>query len=85
MWVGQVAARQLAAGQALRQSMVRPPQLFRAGAQVKVVAQGPGYAVSSAGQAMSAGAVGQIVRIRMDNGKIVSGTVSDSGTVVVTL
>lgn len=85
MWVGKVAARQLVAGQALRQSMVRPPQLFRAGAQVKVVAQGPGYAVSSAGQAMSAGAAGQIVRIRMDNGKIVSGTVSDSGTVVVTL
>jgi flagella basal body P-ring formation protein FlgA len=85
MWVGQVAARQLVAGQALRQSMVRPPQLFRAGAQVKVVAQGPGYAVSSAGQAMSAGSAGQIVRIRMDNGRIVSGTVNDSGTVIVTL
>ena len=85
MWIGQVAARQLVAGQALRQTMVRPPQLFRAGAQVKVIAQGPGYAIASAGQAMSAGAVGQIVRIRMDNGRIVSGTVSDVGTVVVTL
>lgn len=85
MWIGQVAARQLVVGQALRQTMVRAPQLFRAGAQVKVVAQGPGYAVSSAGQAMSAGAAGQIVRIRMDNGRIVSGTVSETGTVVVTL
>jgi len=28
-WVGQVASRQLLAGQALRQSMVRPPELFR--------------------------------------------------------
>jgi flagella basal body P-ring formation protein FlgA len=85
MWVGQVAARQLVAGQALRQSMVRPPQLFRAGAQVKVVAQGPGYAVTSAGQAMSAGGVGQTVRIRMENGRIISGTVNESGTVVVAL
>lgn len=85
MWVGQVAARQLVAGQALRQTMVRPPQLFRAGAQVKVIAQGPGYAVTSAGQAMSAGAAGQIVRIRMDNGRIVSGTVNEVGTVVVAL
>lgn len=85
MWVGQVAARQLSAGQALRQTMVRPPQLFRAGAQVKVIAQGPGYAVTSAGQAMSAGAAGQIVRIRMDNGRIISGTVSEAGTVVVGL
>lgn len=85
MWVGQVAARPLVAGQALRQSMVRAPQLFRAGAQVKVLAQGPGYAVTSAGQAMSAGVAGQIVRIRMDNGRIISGTVNESGTVVVAL
>lgn len=85
MWVGQVAARQLVAGQTLRQTMVRAPQLFRAGAQVKVIAQGPGYAVSSAGQALAAGSAGQIVRIRMDNGRIVSGTVNETGTVVVPL
>lgn len=85
LWMGQVAARSLAGGQALRQSMVRAPQLFRAGVQVKVVAQGPGYAVTSAGQAMMAGAVGQIVRIRMDNGRIISGVVSESGTVDVAL
>jgi flagella basal body P-ring formation protein FlgA len=85
MWVGQVAARSLAGGQALRQSMVRAPHLFRAGAQVKIVAQGPGYAVTSAGQAMTAGAAGQTVRIRMDNGRIVSGTVSENGTVDVAL
>ena len=85
LWVGQVAARQLVAGQALRQSMVRAPQLFRAGAQVKVVAQGQGYAVASAGQAMSAGSAGQVVRVRMDNGRIISGTVGDDGTIDVTL
>ena len=83
--LGQVPAPPLVAGQALRQSMVRPPQLFRAGAQVKVLAQGPGYAVASAGQAMSAGVAGQTVRIRMDNGRIISGTVNESGTVVVAL
>jgi flagella basal body P-ring formation protein FlgA len=59
--------------------------LFRAGAQVKVVAQGPGYAVTSAGQALTAGAVGQTVRIRMENGRIVSGIVNEGGTVDVTL
>ncbi len=85
LWVGQVAARQLVAGQALRQSMVRAPQLFRAGAQVKVVAQGQGYAVASAGQAMSAGSAGQVVRVRMDNGRIISGTVTEDGTINVTL
>lgn len=85
LWVGQVASRQLLAGQALRQSMVRPPQLFRAGTQVRVVAQGPGYVVTSAGQALSAGAAGQTARVRMDNGRIISGTVSEDGTVDVPL
>lgn len=84
-WVGQVAARQLRAGQALRQSMVRAPELFKAGAQVRVVVQGPGYAVTAAGQALGAGAVGQSVRVRMENGRIVGGTVADNGSVQVPL
>ncbi len=84
-WIGQVAARPLMAGQTLRQGMVRAPELFRAGAQVRVTVQGPGYVVTSAGQALGAGAVGQMVRVRMDNGRIISGTVSEDGTVSVAL
>lgn len=85
LWVGQVAARPLRAGQALRQSMVRAPHLFAVGAQVRVLAQGPGYAVTASGQAMSAGAAGQTVRVRMANGKVVSGTVDQDGSVASTL
>ena len=85
LWVGQVAVRSLLAGQALRQSMVRTPHLFKTGAQVRVLAQGPGYAVSASGQAMGAGAVGESVRVRMANGKIVSGLVNEDGTVTGTL
>lgn len=84
-WIGQTATRQLMAGQALRQSMVKAPNLFKAGAQVRVAAQGPGYAVTSAGQALSAGSVGQTVRVKMDNGRIVSGIVAEDGTVTITL
>jgi flagella basal body P-ring formation protein FlgA len=80
-WVGQVASRQLMAGQAVRQSMVRAPHVFRTGAQVRVVAQGPGYAVTSSGQALSNGAVGQTMRIRMGNGRIISGIVNEDGTI----
>ncbi|MFZ3125909.1 MAG: flagellar basal body P-ring formation chaperone FlgA [Acidovorax sp.] len=80
-WVGQVAARQLMAGQAVRQSMVRAPHVFRTGAQVRVVAQGPGYSVTSSGQALSNGAVGQTIRIRMGNGRIISGIVNEDGTI----
>ncbi len=81
MWVGQVASRQLLAGQTLRQSMVRAPHMFKVGAQVRVVAEGPGYAVTAMGQAMAAGAVGQTVRIRMTNGRIISGIVDETGAV----
>ena len=85
MWVGQTAARQLLAGQTLRQSMVRAPHLFKVGAQVRVVAEGPGYAVTATGQALVAGAVGQTVRIRMANGRIITGVVDESGDITAAL
>jgi flagella basal body P-ring formation protein FlgA len=81
LWVGQVAARPLQAGQALRQSMVKPPQLFTHGTQVRVQVQGPGFAITAAGQAMSAGVVGQTVRVRMTNGRIIQGIVLQDGTI----
>ncbi|MDF1485799.1 flagellar basal body P-ring formation chaperone FlgA [Ramlibacter sp. H39-3-26] len=84
-WVGKVAAKPLAAGQALRQTMLKPPQLFAAGAQVRVVASGSGFSVASEGQALGAGLLGQPVRIRMDNGRIVSGTVLEDRSVLIVL
>lgn len=85
LWVGQIATRTLMTGQTLRQGMVRPAQVFQAGAQVRVVAQGAGFQVSAEGQALSAGIVGQIARVRMDNGRVSSGTVLDTKTVKIDL
>ena len=81
LWLGQTATRPLTTGQALRQGMVRPAQVFQAGANVRVLAQGPGFIVSADGQALSAGIVGAQARVRMDNGRILSGQVLDSRTV----
>lgn len=85
LWVGQIATRQLTTGQTLRQSMVRPAQVFQAGAQVRVLAQGPGFQISSDGQALSAGVVGQVARVKMENGKVSAGTVLDVKTVKIDL
>ncbi|MDR7308550.1 flagellar basal body P-ring formation chaperone FlgA [Rhodoferax saidenbachensis] len=85
LWVGQTATRLLSAGQALRQGMVKPAQVFQAGASVRVVAQGPGFQVSSDAQALSAGVVGQQARVRMDNGRVTSGMVLDVRTVRIDL
>ncbi len=80
-WVGKVAARSLGAGQALRQSMLRAPRLFEAGAQVRVRSQGGGFAISGSGQAMTAGGAGDSVRVRMPNGKMITGIVNAEGLV----
>lgn len=80
-WLGLVATRPLAAGQALRQNMVRAAQVFQAGTQVRVLAQGPGFQITADGQALGPGLVGQPVRIRMDNGRVMSATVLDGRTV----
>jgi flagella basal body P-ring formation protein FlgA len=84
-WVGQTTQYPLAAGQTLRQSMVRAAQAFPAGATVRIVAQGPGFQISSQGQAQSAGVVGQSARVKTDSGNVVVGTVLDSYTVVMRL
>jgi flagella basal body P-ring formation protein FlgA len=61
--------------------MVRPAQVFQAGAQVRVVAQGAGFQITSDGQALSAGVVGQAARVRMDGGRVMTGVVLDGRTV----
>jgi flagellar basal body P-ring formation protein FlgA len=85
LWEGQTAARLLSTGQTLRDGMVRPTQVFQAGATVKVVAQGPGFQISSEAQALSAGVVGQPARVRMENGRVTSGLVLDIRTVEIAL
>ena len=82
-WVGQTAARSLTAGMALRQTMIKAADIFKAGAGVKVRVDGGGFALTSSGKALEAGAVGQNVRVRMDNGRTVIGTVNPQGEVVV--
>ncbi len=85
LWVGQTATRQISTGQALRMGMVRPSQVFQAGAVVRVVAQGPGFSVTSDGQALSAGVVGSQARVRIEGGRILTGVVLDTRTVRVDL
>jgi flagella basal body P-ring formation protein FlgA len=80
-WVGKTATRLLSAGQPLRQEMVKNAQVFQSGAQVRVVAVGVGFEIVGRAQALSAGVVGQSAKVRMDNGQVVSGTVSDPQTV----
>jgi len=84
-WVGKTATRMLSAGQAVRQDMIKSAQVFSTGAQVRVVAVGVGFEIATRAQALSAGVVGQNAMVRMDNGQVVTGTVSDERTVRIVL
>jgi len=80
-WLGQSAAHHLPAGQALRRNMLRPIQVFRRGANVRISVQGDGYSITASGKALGVGNIGQSVRVRMNNGRVVVGTVGADGVV----
>jgi len=80
-WVGSETVRAIMPGQVLRQNMVRQPQMFSAGAQVKVVASGKGFALNANGEAVGHGYLGQNVRVRMASGRVISGVVRSADTV----
>lgn len=84
-WLGREAARHLVPGQVLRQGMVRAPQVFTAGTQVRVLIRGEGFSLSATGSALSHGHLGQTARIRMPNRKVLTGTVIDAETVEMSL
>ncbi len=74
--IGRTLQRSLGAGDAIRQADLKTRQLFATGDTVRIVAVGPGYAVSSEGQAMGPGLEGQNARVRTESGRIVTGTVT---------
>jgi flagella basal body P-ring formation protein FlgA len=70
---GRTLARPLAAGQALRESDLQARRWFANGQTVRIVAAGPGYSISTEGQAMGHGIEGQTVRVRTEAGRILTG------------
>jgi flagella basal body P-ring formation protein FlgA len=82
---GRVLARALHADQPLRESHLRPIQWFASGDTVRVIARGQGFAVSSQGQALTPGLAGRTARVRVENGRVVTGVASADGVLEVNL
>lgn len=70
---GRTLTRAVAPGQPLRQGDLRARQWFAAGETVRLVALGKGFEVHGEGQALAAGLDGNVVRVRTETGRIVSG------------
>jgi len=71
--IGRALARPLAAGDALHAGDLRARQWFAAGDSVRLVAAGSGWHISGEGQALAPGVEGQMVRVRTESGRVVSG------------
>jgi flagella basal body P-ring formation protein FlgA len=61
------------AGDAPRQADLKARQWFAAGDTVRLVASGPGFAISSDATALSHGMEGQPARVRTEGGRVLSG------------
>ena len=70
--VGRQVRTAIAAGQPVLAEALHERRWFDAGDTVALVAVGAGYSVSSEGQALSPGLEGKSVRIRTENGRIVT-------------
>lgn len=80
--IGQAPRRSLSAGRPLRFSDVSAPRLVERNATVRLIYKAPGMELAAVGQAMDAGAAGDVVRVRnMDSRLMVHGVVSDDGSI----
>jgi len=83
--LGRQLARPLPAGAAPRQADLKQRQWFAAGDTVQLVAHGRGFSVGGAGHALGPGIEGQTVRVRTDNGRVLSGQAVGQNRVEVSL
>jgi flagella basal body P-ring formation protein FlgA len=83
--LGRSLATAVPAGSAVRAEQLRRRQWFAAGDPVRVVAAGPGFAVSGEGVALTPGLEGQAVRVRTESGRVVTGMAAGDRLVEVSL
>lgn len=78
---GKVLRYGIAAGQILREEMLRPPYSVTQGQTIQLVIQGSRFSIRSAGIALNNASEGQPVKVRNDAGVVVSGMARADGVV----
>ncbi|HUO44440.1 MAG TPA: flagellar basal body P-ring formation chaperone FlgA [Burkholderiales bacterium] len=78
---GKTLAVSVAAGQPLRQDMLRTPLAVQQGQTVQLVTSGRGFRVTSEGRAVNNAAEGQLARVQTGSGQTVSG-IARAGSLV---
>jgi flagella basal body P-ring formation protein FlgA len=78
---GVVAVNRIAAGAPVRREGVRGVVVIQQGQTVQVVAQGPGFTVSTEARAMTRAEVGATVQAKTRDGRLVSGVADEGGQI----
>lgn len=81
--IGRTATLSLQAGTALRQDSLRSPLAVQQGQTVRLVSVGPGFQVSSEGQALTSAGEGQLVQARTQAGQMIRGIAKSGGVIAV--
>lgn len=81
--VGKVLRYGIAAGQILRDDMLRAPYSVTQGQIVQIIARGTGFSVRNEGVALNNAGEGQMVQVRIASGKVIAGT-ARNGVVEIT-
>ena len=81
--IGKVPLSSLSSGQLLRQNALRLPHVILRGQKVILHIEGQGFSVSSEGQALADASERQVVQVRNESGRVISGIARDDGIVVV--
>ncbi len=82
---GRTLVRRVNAGQPVLENALRITPVLAAGDAVRLRISGPGFAIAAQGVALASAGEGQTVRIRTEQGKVLSGTAREGGIVDVTL
>ncbi|MCK9284387.1 MAG: flagellar basal body P-ring formation protein FlgA [Rhodocyclaceae bacterium] len=81
--IGRSLAMPAAAGRPLRSDLLRQTPVVQQGQNVKVISRGAGFQVANEGQALNSASEGQVVRVRLNNGQMLSGIAKSAGIVEV--
>lgn len=81
--IGRTVTLSLQAGTALRQDSLRSQPAVQQGQTVRLVSVGPGFQVSSEGQALTSAGEGQLVQARTQAGQMIRGIAKAGGIVEV--
>jgi len=82
--LGHTSTMSLGAGIALRQDSLRLQQVVIQGQVIRLMSNGTGFRVSTDAQALNSASEGQLVKVKLNSGQVLSGVAKAGGIVEVT-